>query len=63
MKRQMMIKNKIGNLTSLKYASAKYMIFCGAPKHLMGEFGTVKIAFPPLKFCMAFHVSLTVKCE
>ena len=31
---------------SLKWSSARYMIFCGAPPHLTGPEGMVKMAFP-----------------
>ena len=34
----------------LKVASLRYVIFYGAPPHLIGKGGHVKIALPPRKF-------------
>ena len=50
-------------LTLLKKSSQMYMIFCGAPRHLIGVFGRVKIAFPSSKACRHFQVSWTVCAE
>ena len=44
-------------------SSARYIIFCGAPRHLTGVAGNVKKASPPLNFCKALNVSLTVFTE
>ena len=35
------------------------MIFCGAPGHLMGRVGIVKMALPPLKFLIRSNVFVT----
>ena len=32
-----------------KWSAAMYMIFCGAPAHLIGNGGCVKSAVPPRK--------------
>ena len=52
--------NTVTQLTFLKYSSAMYMIFCGAPGHLIGGGGKVKMAFPDLKSCIAGNVLVTV---
>lgn len=49
--------------TLRKISSARYMIFCGAPRHLTGVAGRVKNASPPLNFCKALKVSFTVFTE
>ena len=56
-----LFRNRPG--TFLKYASVRYIIFCGAPAHFTGVFGKEKMAFPSLKFCKAFHVFSTVLTE
>ena len=48
------------SLTCRKYSSARYMIFWGAPAHLTGVLGKVKMALPLLKFWMAWNVLPTV---
>lgn len=37
-------------------SAQRYMIFWGAPAHLIGRGGSVKIAFPPLNFFPTFPV-------
>jgi len=49
--------------TCLKYESARYMIFWGAPGHFKGGFGNVNIAFPSLKLFRAWKVFSTVSTE
>ena len=42
-----------------KASSARYMIFCGAPPHLIGVSGMVKTALPPRKLRMQSQVYST----
>jgi len=43
-----------------RWSSARYMIFCGAPAHLMGVEGNVKTRMPPGKRSRARHVASVV---
>ena len=52
-----------GGTTFLRYASVRYMIFCGAPGHFTGVLGKEKTALPSLKSWRAFQVFCTVFTE
>jgi hypothetical protein len=45
---------EIGRFYFLQLSVHKYSIFCGAPAHLIGGVGSVKMAFPFFKFFPSF---------